>query len=191
MDNPKQKLNRTFMELLYSIRKYHFLMYKNCGPLSDTSHGQGRILAILKLKSEMTAKDLSYLLGIRQQSLNETLKKLEKDGYITRTPSPKDGRVMLISLTNKGRKVKQVTENNSNILDGFSNEELAQFAKYLNQLRQSYDQKIKELANPEEEKKFDEFHDRMTKMREKLGDEEFSKMMKNDNPFSRMFNRPF
>lgn len=37
---------------------------------------------MLRLKSKITAKDLSYILGIRQQSLNETLQKLEKEGYI-------------------------------------------------------------------------------------------------------------
>ena len=44
--------------------------------------------AMLRLKSKITAKDLSYILGIRQQSLNETLQKLEKEGYIVRTPIP-------------------------------------------------------------------------------------------------------
>lgn len=191
MSDNEEKLNKTFLELLYSIRKYHMLLHKNSSPLADTSRGQGRILALLKLKPSITTKDLSYILGIRQQSLNETLKKLEKDNYIERTPSPKDRRVMLINLTEKGRKVKQIREDDLDVLDVFSDEELVQFEKLLNQLRKSYDEKIKDIATPEEEAEIDRFNIRMMKMREKIGDQEFRKMLKNDNPFTHFFRRPF
>lgn len=191
MKNEKQKLNETFMDLLYLIRKYHMLTHQHGGPLADTSRGQGRILAILKLKPEMTTKDLSYLLGIRQQSLNEMLKKLEKEGYISRNPSPKDRRVMLISLTEKGKAVKQIADDNSGMLDDFSEEELRDFNKYLTQLCKAYNKKIKEITTPEDEAKFDEFYQRIEKMREKMGDEELRKFMQNNSPFGPMFHRPF
>ena len=119
MDQEKREFNEKFMELLYSIRKFHMLSHKNVSPLQDTSRGQGRILAMLRLKSKITAKDLSYILGIRQQSLNETLQKLEKEGYIVRTPSPKDRRVMLISLTEKGNEIKPVQHDCLDVLDEF------------------------------------------------------------------------
>lgn len=47
--------------------------------------------------------DLSYLLGIRQQSLN----KLEKSGYVERRPSEADRRVMVVHLTEKGKTIQQ------------------------------------------------------------------------------------
>ncbi|WP_260211177.1 MarR family winged helix-turn-helix transcriptional regulator [Lactobacillus amylovorus] len=84
---------------------------------------------MLRLKSKITAKDLSYILGIRQQSLNETLQKLEKEGYIVRTP-----RVMLISLTEKGNEIKPVQHDCLDVLDEFSDEELKQFTSYIDRL---------------------------------------------------------
>lgn len=134
MDQEKREFNEKFMELLYSIRKFHMLSHKNVSPLQDTSRGQGRILAMLRLKSKITAKDLSYILGIRQQSLNETLQKLEKEGYIVRTPSPKDRRVMLISLTEKGNEIKPVQHDCLDVLDESSDEELKQFTSYIDRL---------------------------------------------------------
>lgn len=193
MDQEKREFNEKFMELLYSIRKFHMLSHKNVSPLQDTSHGQGRILAMLRLKSKITAKDLSYILGIRQQSLNETLQKLEKEGYIVRTPSPKDRRVMLISLTEKGKEIKPVQHDCLDVLDEFSNEELKQFASYIDRLRKACDQQIKTIASPEDEARFDEFHERMLKMRNKMDSEDFKKMMRHSRemPFGGLFHHPF
>lgn len=65
--------------------------------------GQGRVLSILKLKPEITQKELTYLLDMSKQALGELLNKLENCGYITRTPSQEDGRVMIVTLTEKGK----------------------------------------------------------------------------------------
>ena len=192
MDQEKREFNEKFMELLYSIRKFHMLSHKNVSPLQDTSRGQGRILAMLRLKSKITAKDLSYILGIRQQSLNETLQKLEKEGYIVRTPSPKDRRVMLISLTEKGNEIKPVQHDCLDVLDEFSDEE-KQFTSYIDRLCKACDQQIKTIASPEDEARFDEFHERMLNMRNKMGSEDFQKMMRHSREmlFSGLFHHPF
>lgn len=75
--------------------------------------GQGRILSILKLKPEITQKELTYLLDMSKQALGELLSKLESCGYITRTPSKEDGRVMLITLTEKGKAESAEMESDS------------------------------------------------------------------------------
>ena len=75
--------------------------------LADTSRGQGRILAVLKLKDQISTKDLAYLLAIRVSSLNEALLKMEKAGYLTRIPAADDKRVMLVQLTPSGRDIPQ------------------------------------------------------------------------------------
>lgn len=193
MDQEKREFNEKFMELLYSIRKFHMLSHKNISPLQDTSRGQGRILAMLRLKSKIAAKDLSYILGIRQQSLNETLQKLEKEGYIVRTPSPKDRRVMLISLTEKGKEIKPVQHDYLDVLDEFSDEELKQFTSYIDRLRNACDQQIKTIASPEDEARFAEFHERMLNMRNKMGSKDFKKMMRHSReiPFGGLFHHPF
>nr|WP_288753248.1 MarR family transcriptional regulator [uncultured Anaerostipes sp.] len=58
----------------------------------------------------MATKDMAYLLGMKQQSLNELLKKFEKNGYVKRKPSKEDKRVMIVCLTEEGEKVEQKEE---------------------------------------------------------------------------------
>ena len=62
---------------------------------------------------------MAYLLGMKQQSLNELLKKfmfqettetVKKNGYVKRKPSKEDKRVMIVCLTEEGEKVEQKEE---------------------------------------------------------------------------------
>lgn len=173
-DDLRVSFHEKLMGLMHSMRISHMFAHRKASPLQDVSRGQGRILAMLKIKDKMTAKDLSYLLGIRQQSLNESLKKLEKAGYITRQPSLEDGRVMEISLTEKGRDLKQIS-NNSDVLDGFLDEELKQFGSYVDRLWNAYDEKVE--ADPEDQEMYERMRERMDMMRDRMGDDDFDEMM--------------
>jgi DNA-binding MarR family transcriptional regulator len=109
----------------------------------DPTRGQGRILAMLKLKDKVSTKDLSFLLGIRVSSLNETLAKLEKSGYITREPSEADKRVMLVTLTEKG--ADQEEPKMPEFIDAFdvlSEDELVSFAEYLDRIITALEEKV-------------------------------------------------
>lgn len=90
-------------KLQWLLQRQHLKNHAAVGPMADTSRGQGRIMAFLRMKDGISTKDLSYMLDIRVSSLNELLAKLEKAEYITRQPSETDKRIMLIYLTPKGR----------------------------------------------------------------------------------------
>lgn len=62
-----------------------------------------RILRFIGEQEPISQNRLSELLGIRPQSLSETLKKLEQDGYIRRTKNEADKRETLVTLTDAGR----------------------------------------------------------------------------------------
>ncbi len=153
---------------------------KETSPISDPAHGQGRILALLKIQPEMTAKDLSYLLGIRQQSLNELLKKLENAGYIERKPTEEDRRIIMIHLTEKGKEVKQEDQEEvPGIFSGFSDEELVQLESYLDRLIENL------RASQDESEESDENIDRwMNHAVERMGEEKLEKLVS-------MSGRPF
>ncbi|MGX6978020.1 MarR family winged helix-turn-helix transcriptional regulator [Vagococcus elongatus] len=104
------------------------------GPMADTSSGQGRILAFLKIKDGISTKELSYLLGIRVSSLNELLAKLEKSGYLYREPSEQDKRVMLIKLTEKGKSEEKPPADRPDVFASLSVEEQASFDDYLDRI---------------------------------------------------------
>lgn len=156
--------------LQWLMKRHQMFCQTESGPFADTTKGQGRIIAILKMQSEIATKDLAYILGIRQQSLNELIKKLEKNGYVERVPSEADGRVLLVRLTEKGKNIPDISYDCSAIFKGFSKEELNEFSDYLERIIASLEEETGEV--------FDEnFYNWMTDARERMTDEEFKKML--------------
>lgn len=104
----------------------------------DTTRGQGRILAALKLKDGIATRELAYVLGIRVPSLNEALSKLENAGHIVREPDPRDRRVQLITLTDSGRALTgQLGEGepeSDNIFEVLTEQERTNLSDYLDRL---------------------------------------------------------
>lgn len=169
------------------IRRHDRAGMEQAGPFADPSRGQGRILAMLQIQPEIATRDLAYLLGIRQQSLNELLGKLEKGGYIERRPSKNDKRVMVVCLTEKGRQVNTGTGDETHYLDCLSDEELRQFRDYLDRIIASLDSK--------EDKADDQ--EWMKRARGRMGDDQFEQLMNmrnrafgNGSPFGGMKDIP-
>ena len=136
----------------------------------DPTRGQGRVLTLLKNQSDMTTKDLAYILGIRQQSLNDLIKKLEKSGLAERVPSEKDKRVLIVRLTEKGKKYQTEEQDHSGMFADFSEEELEQFSEYLSRM-------IATLSN-DYGSPFDEDAYRWAEdLRGRMSEEEFERMM--------------
>lgn len=108
MDGLAQRLDGKLRRLSWLLQRQDRMRgFARPSPVADPSQGQGRILAMLKLRDGVSTKDLSYLLGIRTSSLNEALVKLEKAGLVRREASEADRRVMLVKLTKKGRNAEQ------------------------------------------------------------------------------------
>ena len=105
------------------------------GAFSDRSRGQGRVLALLKLKDGLSTKELADILGVRVASLNETLAKMETAGVIERRPSEQDRRVMLVYLTERGRTQEQGNPaEDIDLLAGFSGDELDMLEGFLDRM---------------------------------------------------------
>ena len=68
----------------------------------DAKGGQGRVLSLLKEEGETTQRELTEKLGIQPGSASEIIGKLEKGGFLIRTPSLTDRRTADISLTAEG-----------------------------------------------------------------------------------------
>jgi DNA-binding MarR family transcriptional regulator len=66
------------------------------------------IIAWLMQLSDSTQGELSRLIGIEQPTMAVTLRRMERDGLIQRTPDPDHGRRSLIRLTAKGRNLSKV-----------------------------------------------------------------------------------
>ena len=160
----------TTLQWIRRTRAFH------CGgaaPFVNTARGQGRILAMLKIQPEIATKDLAYLLGIRQQSLNEQLKKLEKGGYVERKPSEEDRRVMIVHLTEKGKAVEQVEPESRyrKMFDCLTKEEVEQLGEYLDRIIASFDKQDDWKEGDEDRFEW------MGRARERMGEESFNRLM--------------
>ncbi|MCL2471665.1 MAG: MarR family transcriptional regulator [Propionibacteriaceae bacterium] len=115
-------------------------------PWDDPRRGQGRVLSLLKLKPEISQRELTYLLDMSKQSLAELLGKLEKAGLIRREPSADDKRVTVITLTEAGRATDQLGEvtptHVDEVLEVLSDAELAQLSDYLARLIERFEQLV-------------------------------------------------
>ena len=107
-------------------------------PWRDPRHGQGRVLALLKLKPEMAQRELTYLMGMSRQSIAELLAKLEKQGFVEREPSPENRRAVIVRLTDKGRAASQgdgpEAPGIAGVLEVLSDDEVADLADYLGRI---------------------------------------------------------
>ncbi len=157
--------------LQWLMKRHQMFCQAESGPFADTTRGQGRILAMLKIQPEIATKELAYLLGIRQQSLDELLNKLEKNGYVERKPSENDKRVMIVHLTEKGKQIQQPQTDYQKIFDCLLPEELQQLSQYLDRIIEAFQA---QTGNASEES---EWIDRMSQARERMGDEHFEQLM--------------
>jgi DNA-binding MarR family transcriptional regulator len=141
-----------FQRQLARYQRYYFINRRDAGALGDQHRGQGRILKLLKLQPKTTQKELSYLLDMRPQSIGELLSKLERKGYIVRTPSEKDRRVLSVELTESGLEAIEATEeqnNNSGIFDVLSEEEQDTLSHLMQKLNTYLDEEMLKQGHDE------------------------------------------
>ncbi|MDR2561297.1 MAG: MarR family transcriptional regulator [Holophagales bacterium] len=137
------ELYEKISRLAWLLHKQQLKRWADGGPMADTTRGQGRILAVLKLKDGISTKDLAYLLGVHVSSLNGLLSKLEKSGLIAREPFEQDKRIMLVKLTEKGKSLEEPrTLDLGDIFSCLSNEEQAAFGEYLDRVTAALAEKL-------------------------------------------------
>lgn len=171
MEDKYTELYEKFSKLQWLLRRHHMMNHAGHGPFADTTRGQGRVLAMLKIQPEISTKDLSYILGIKVASLNELLNKLEKGGYIVRKPSETDKRIMIIHLTEKGKSAQQADTDYSSIFNCLSATEQDEFGGYLDRVITALEKQLGAEVNEEE------MFNWANAARSRMGDEKFEQMM--------------
>ncbi len=115
-------------------------------PAADPARGQGRVIAALKLRDELSAKDLAFLLGIRAQSLNELVQKLERSGYVERIQDEDDRRIMLVRLTEAGRAIDMESVDYDDAFTALNEEEHICLDAFLDRLNEDLAAKVSQRA---------------------------------------------
>ena len=168
-DSARASLHERFRRLQRLTRRRHMAAHHG-GPFADTTRGRGRVLAALRMQSPIPTRELAFLLDIRQQSLNELLKKLEADGLVERRPSEEDRRVMVVHLTQAGRGTP-LGGAHADYLNVLTDEEAATLAGLLDKVIDSLEAQLGTDAGAECGPRFDE-------VRRRMGAERFEAMMR-------------
>lgn len=74
---------------------------------------EARLLAVLLELGPLTAGDLVRVMALPQSTVSHQVKRLEKRGYLARTPDVKDSRIVIASLTEAGRAIAVQADENS------------------------------------------------------------------------------
>ena len=161
MDELKMTVGEQLQQLQMLMHRSRFGHYMAAGRAYNPHRGQGRILALLKLKPEISQKELTYLLNMSKQAAAELIAKLEKSGYITREPSQEDKRVMTVKLTEEGAKAADTgedqTSESTKMFDCLNSEELAEFSDHLGRIIKQYEEQFPDEDFEARRRKMEDF----------------------------------
>lgn len=141
----RQELLLKLAELQRAIQKWHNALRRQTGDIAaNPITGQGRVLSVLAESGDMPQRAMSSRLGITPQSLGEMLFKLERAGYITREATGTGAHTLSVSITDAGRE-RVDKHGDVNYFDDFSDEEIQQFADFVNRAIEDLNRKGEEL----------------------------------------------
>jgi DNA-binding MarR family transcriptional regulator len=126
----------------YNIRKTWFNITKMYNRTA-TDYMASTSLAMIVLNIDMIdgtpSTQLGPNMGMESTSLSRSLNKLEKSGYITRKPDPKDKRKSIIHLTKSGLSGREVAKEivldfNNKVFSHFNKSEMDTFFNILKKI---------------------------------------------------------
>ena len=95
-------------------------------------------------KEGLSQKELAEILRIKPPTVTASVQRLEKAGFLYKKPDEKDQRIARIYLTEKGKETKaralqRIRENESVMLEGFSETEQCLLRRFLKQILENID----------------------------------------------------
>jgi DNA-binding MarR family transcriptional regulator len=138
---PSEQLGRSFKRAMGAVRRLRGRGHGS-GELSDAQYS---LLFGLRCETELSSSELAYAADLSPATATEMLDGLVAAGLVRRERSARDRRVVLISLTDRGRGL--VEERRARYeprwqaaLAEFSDEELRTAAAVLDRLREMFDE---------------------------------------------------
>lgn len=133
----------------------------------DITGAQLGALFVLGETPDCTPGDLAERLDLNASAVTGLADRLEKAGFITRRPHEDDRRVTLLSLTDAGRdRVRAskplMADVNSQLTEGFSDEEMALITRFLDTTAQRFNPPRKGLSPRANDKRDTEKKRRVT-----------------------------
>ena len=132
---PEQKKDTVQGCLLEASHKLFQKTFEQVSKL-ETHPGQLPILRLLKHSGGLSQREIAEILKIKPPTVNVSIHRMEKSGYVTRRPDEKDQRVSRVYLTEKGSRLEaQVHEImgkiEENLIQNFTESELCLLKRML------------------------------------------------------------
>lgn len=108
MTCPPSRLSRVEERYSFLIHRIEAHLTRICNPRFrrwKVDIDMARMLAVLDQEGRMAAGDIVRVMALPQSTVSHQLKRLDKLGYLTRTPDPLDSRMVVATLTPEGRTV--------------------------------------------------------------------------------------
>jgi len=123
-------------------------MFNTIASVYNTSFAVGLTLIAIYEADGTPVTKIGPRMGVEPNSLSRVLKSLEKDKYITRVKDPYDKRKVLVKLTDKGNKLREICLNtvyrvNDAMLDDLDPIKVKHFYEVLD----SFSNSMKKTAN--------------------------------------------
>ena len=110
-NSDRLKLENQLCFPLYACSKEIIKVYKPYLDKIDLTYTQYITMMVLWEENNINVKNLGEKLFLDSGTLTPLLKKLESKGYIERTRLTTDGRNLILSITEKGKKLKEKAKN--------------------------------------------------------------------------------
>jgi len=108
MDDFEKSLNYVLVDTFNSILKFEESSLKKIVSVPVTITEAHMIEVVGEQRDDgTTVSDVASVLGVSMPTATVALKKLESKGFINKEPCARDGRRMMISLTDMGKKVNR------------------------------------------------------------------------------------
>lgn len=109
----------------------------------NVARGQFPLLLTLWEEDGLTQSEIARRLDIEQPTAANTLRRMERDGFVTSAPDPHNRRQVLIRLTEKGRTVRSpaiagARAVNARAAASLTSDELATFMRLLDKMRAGF-----------------------------------------------------
>ena len=119
--------------------------------------GKWKVIIVLSIEEGITQKHLADMAFVEAPTLVPVIDKMEKEGYLTRQPDPKDRRNNLIFMTEKSKEIVDpiidcILEIRDMALNKISEEEMEKAKKVLQQITANTEEFIRkkgENADPD------------------------------------------
>jgi DNA-binding MarR family transcriptional regulator len=144
--DPHEQFGQSFRAAMASVRR---LKGRETHRPGELSHAQYSLLFSLAAGEAMSAGELALAADVSPASATQMLESLERAGLVERVRSGQDKRVVLTSLTARGRKVVETRRARFEprwraALQDFSDRDLLTAAAILDRIREMFDELLTE-----------------------------------------------